>query len=129
MTEPLKGSSAASSTAEAAEEGSSDDIEGADKAVDDLFPLRGAGKEAFDHQPNTDERFDLNGYLRANCDYPGRWSGEVEKIASDGSWSVAKVPLRGAGKEAFDHQLLGVGVDLSQAHQQTGPTARPWPIR
>ena len=36
--------------AEAAEEGSSDDIEGADKAVDDLFPLRGAGKEAFDHQ-------------------------------------------------------------------------------
>ncbi|MCI8942970.1 MAG: nuclear transport factor 2 family protein [Oscillospiraceae bacterium] len=41
--------------------------------------------------PNTDERFDLNGYLRANCDYPGRWSGEVEKIASDGSWSVARV--------------------------------------
>ena len=41
--------------------------------------------------PNTDERFDLSGYLRANCDYPGRWSGKVEKIALDGSWSVAKV--------------------------------------
>ena len=36
--------------AEAAEEGFSNDIEGADEAVDDLFPLRGAGKEAFDHQ-------------------------------------------------------------------------------
>lgn len=41
--------------------------------------------------PNTDERFDLNGYLRANCDYPGRWSGKVEKIASDGGYSVARV--------------------------------------
>ena len=41
--------------------------------------------------PNTNEAFDLNGYLRANCDYPGQWSGQVEKIALDGGWSVAKV--------------------------------------
>ncbi len=41
--------------------------------------------------PNTDERFDLAGYLRANCDYPGRWRGRVEKIAVDGSYSVAKI--------------------------------------
>lgn len=41
--------------------------------------------------PNTDERFDLTGYLRANCDYPGRWSGEVERIAGDGGYSVARV--------------------------------------
>lgn len=41
--------------------------------------------------PNTGECFDLTGYLRANCDYPGRWSGEVERIAADGSYSVARV--------------------------------------
>ncbi len=41
--------------------------------------------------PNTNECFDLPGYLRANCEYPGQWSGRVEKIAGDGSWSVAKV--------------------------------------
>lgn len=41
--------------------------------------------------PNTDERFDLPGYLRANCDYPGRWSGQVEKIAGNGGYSVARV--------------------------------------
>ena len=41
--------------------------------------------------PNTDENFDLAGYLRANCDYPGRWNGKVEKVAGDGSYSVAKV--------------------------------------
>lgn len=41
--------------------------------------------------PNTNERFDLPGYLRANCEYPGQWSGKVEKVAADGSCSVAKV--------------------------------------
>lgn len=41
--------------------------------------------------PNTGERFDLPGYLRANCDYPGQWSGQVEKVAEDGSYSVARV--------------------------------------
>lgn len=41
--------------------------------------------------PNTEERFDLNGYLRANCGYPGQWSGALEKIAGDGSYSVARV--------------------------------------
>lgn len=41
--------------------------------------------------PNTGERFGLPGYLRANCDYPGQWSGQVEKVAEDGSYSVARV--------------------------------------
>ena len=41
--------------------------------------------------PNTGERFDLAGYLRANCDYPGQWSGAVERVAPDGSYSVARV--------------------------------------
>lgn len=41
--------------------------------------------------PNTGERFDLAGYLRANCDYPGQWRGEMEKVAADGSYSIARV--------------------------------------
>lgn len=41
--------------------------------------------------PNTEECFDLADYVRANCAYPGQWSGKVEKIALDGSYSVAKV--------------------------------------
>lgn len=41
--------------------------------------------------PNSGERFDLNGYLRANCDYPGQWTGKVEKIALDGSYSISRV--------------------------------------
>lgn len=41
--------------------------------------------------PNTDERFTLAEYLRANCAYPGQWQGEVEEIAPDGGFSVARV--------------------------------------
>ena len=50
--------------------------------------------------PNTEERFDLNGYLRANCDYPGQWNGKVETVALDGSYSIAKVwpPEGGAAR-------------------------------
>lgn len=51
--------------------------------------------------PNTDEQFDLAGYLRANCDYPGRWSGKVERVALDGSYSIAVVwPPEGAASRS-----------------------------
>ena len=29
---------------------------------------------------NTNEKFNVSEFLRANCDYPGNWSGEVERI-------------------------------------------------
>lgn len=38
--------------------------------------------------PNTGERFDLAGYLRANCDYPGQWNG---------SRRTAAIPWQGSG--------------------------------
>jgi hypothetical protein len=28
----------------------------------------------------TNEQFDVEEFIRANCDYPGSWSGEVERI-------------------------------------------------
>lgn len=29
---------------------------------------------------NTNELFDVSEFMRANCDYPGSWSGEIERI-------------------------------------------------
>ena len=29
---------------------------------------------------NTNEQFNVTEFLRANCEYPGDWSGEVERI-------------------------------------------------
>lgn len=29
---------------------------------------------------NTNEQFSVSEFMRANCDYPGSWSGEIERI-------------------------------------------------
>lgn len=35
----------------------------------------------------TNEQFTVEEYLRANCEYPGEWDGEVERIErADGLW-------------------------------------------
>ena len=34
---------------------------------------------------NTNEQFNVSEFLRANCDYPGSWSGEVERIEHIGN--------------------------------------------
>lgn len=34
---------------------------------------------------NTNERFTLEEYIRANCEYPGQWQGEYERIEDLGS--------------------------------------------
>lgn len=41
----------------------------------------------------TDERFTVEAYLRANCEYPGEWDGAVERVeqTEDGCVSVARV--------------------------------------
>lgn len=30
--------------------------------------------------PNTSERFNAAGYIRANCEYPGDWDGEIFRL-------------------------------------------------
>ena len=30
--------------------------------------------------PNTHEQFSAEEYIRVNCDYPGKWKGEIERI-------------------------------------------------
>jgi hypothetical protein len=34
---------------------------------------------------NTNEEFNVSEFLRANCDYPGNWSGEVERREQAGN--------------------------------------------
>ena len=36
----------------------------------------------------TNEQFTLAEYIRANCDYPGRWRGEIEKLLVLGDTAV-----------------------------------------
>ena len=32
----------------------------------------------------SNERFTVEEYIRANCDYPGRWDGEIERLQAQG---------------------------------------------
>ncbi|RRD95305.1 nuclear transport factor 2 family protein [Clostridiales bacterium COT073_COT-073] len=34
---------------------------------------------------NTNEEFTLEEFIRANCEYPGKWDGEVERIEEMGN--------------------------------------------
>ena len=42
---------------------------------------------------NTNERFTLDAFIRANCEYPGAWAGEVERaeIFLDHAVTVTRV--------------------------------------
>lgn len=36
--------------------------------------------DAYINWHNTNEHFTLEEYIRANCEYPGDWTGEIERI-------------------------------------------------
>ncbi len=38
---------------------------------------------------NSNEHFTLSEYIRANCEYPGQWTGEVEQLMEQGDRIVA----------------------------------------
>lgn len=40
---------------------------------------------------NTNERFSLPEFLRANCEYPGAWDGRVERVEQAGRCIVTAV--------------------------------------
>lgn len=44
--------------------------------------------------PNTNERFDVNGFVRANREYPGRWRIQVQRAAACGGGVVTVVRVQ-----------------------------------
>ncbi len=39
----------------------------------------------------SNERFTVEEYIRANCEYPGEWAGNIEKVVTSGETLVAAV--------------------------------------
>ena len=78
--------------------------------------------------PNTNEEFDLEDYLTANCDYPGDWLGQMERLertehgavavariwAADGSVSLRAVSFFRFGAD-------GRIVELTEYYSDDGP--------
>lgn len=36
--------------------------------------------DAYVNWHNTDEHFTVEEFIRANCEYPGRWKGEIQRV-------------------------------------------------
>lgn len=52
--------------------------------------------DAWVEWPCTNEHFTVEEYIRANCEYPGDWGGEIERLAPapDGFIMAARVYLK-----------------------------------
>ena len=46
---------------------------------------------------NTNEQFTVEEFIRANCEYPGRWDGEVERVVVQGGLVITATHVWAAG--------------------------------
>ncbi|MCM1299648.1 MAG: nuclear transport factor 2 family protein [Firmicutes bacterium] len=52
---------------------------------------------------NTDERFTVCEFIRANCEYPGEWCGEIERVKEMGNLLVTAVRVFDKDRSASFH--------------------------
>ncbi len=52
---------------------------------------------------NTSEKFDVEGFIRANCEYPGDWDGEIERTERYGESLVSVVHVYTRDKKSSFH--------------------------
>lgn len=48
-------------------------------------------RDAFINWHNTNECFTVDEFIRANCEYPGKWDGTIERIESSGNCHITVV--------------------------------------
>lgn len=60
-------------------------------------------KGAIIRWPNTNEQFTVEEFLRANCEYPGSWAGEVERVEEIGNLIITVVHVYSRDKTASCH--------------------------
>ena len=55
--------------------------------------------------PNTNELFTAAEFIRANCEYPGRWEGEIERVEAMGPLLVTVVRVFDAPRTVSFHVI------------------------
>ena len=53
----------------------------------------------------TNERFTADEFIRANCDYPGDWDGEIERIETFGDLVITAVRVFPRDRSASFHAV------------------------
>ena len=54
-------------------------------------------EDAQENWHNTNEQFTVEEFIRANCEYPGRWDGEVERVEVQGGLVITASRVWAAG--------------------------------
>lgn len=52
---------------------------------------------------NTNEQFTTEEFIRANCEYPGEWEGELRRLEQNGEQMVTVVQVRAKDESASFH--------------------------
>lgn len=52
---------------------------------------------------NTNEHFTVEEYIRANCEYPGKWAGEIERIVQAQNMIVAAIHVYSTDRRVSCH--------------------------
>jgi len=53
--------------------------------------------------PNTNEQFQVEEFIRANCEYPGSWAGEIERLEQLGDLIITVVHVYSRDKTVSCH--------------------------
>lgn len=56
-------------------------------------------KDAVIHWHCTNEKFSVQEYIKVNCDYPGEWEGEIERIEKAGETLITAVQVLSKDKK------------------------------
>lgn len=62
----------------------------------------------------TNEHFTLEEYLRANCDYPGEWDGEVERVETVGNTIITVAHVFPTDHSASFHVVTFLTVEAGK---------------
>ena len=62
-------------------------------------------KDAVIHWHCTNEKFSVQEYIKVNCDYPGEWDGEIERIEKAGETLITAVQVFSKDKKISCHAV------------------------
>lgn len=65
--------------------------------------------DAYVNWHNTNEHFTVDEFIRANCEYPGHWDGEIERIEKTGNLIITVTRVFAADKVLSFHAVSFIG--------------------
>ncbi len=60
---------------------------------------------------NTNEHFTVEEFIRANCEYPGKWAGEIERIVTADNVVITAVHVYSTNGEISCHAASFIQVE------------------